>query len=319
MRSDLNLTAVVINKTNDDLSTTLSIANFDAGSAAKVWRYSGAQLSAIVAQADAPVASGAIATVFPANSVTMLVIPPASYPVAKPIVTAVTSAASYGTSIAPGQMVAVWGTNMGPAKLVGLQQDTTGMVTTSTGGVRILFDGIPAPMVYASATQCSAVVPYFGAAKSTTHVQVEYQGVRSDALEVPVAATAPALFTSSQTGTGQGAILNADGITANSVVHPAHPGEVVVLWGTGEGLTNPPGVDGRPAVDVLPKPLAAVTVKIGGLDATVQYAGAAPGNIPGLIQINVVVPTGVAVGSSVPVSVTIGSSTSQSGVTLAVQ
>ena len=71
-----------------------------------------------------------------------------------------------------------------------LRVDSNGMVSTSTGGVRVLFDGVPAPMVYALSGQCSAVVPYFGATKATTHVQVEYQGVRSDPLEVAVGATA---------------------------------------------------------------------------------------------------------------------------------
>ena len=60
VRSDLNLTAVVINKTNNDLSSTVSLANFAAGAAAKVWRYSGAKLGAIVAQPDAAVADGSV-------------------------------------------------------------------------------------------------------------------------------------------------------------------------------------------------------------------------------------------------------------------
>jgi uncharacterized protein (TIGR03437 family) len=50
----------------------------------------------------------------------------------------------------------------------------------------------------------------------------------------------------------------------------------VVLWGTGEGITDPPAVDGRPAVDVLPKPVAPVSATIGGLPAVVEYVGAAP-------------------------------------------
>jgi len=60
-------------------------------------------------------------------------------------------------------------------------------------------------------------------------------------------------------------------------------------------------------------------VMIGGLPASVKYAGAAPGNIPGLFQINAQIPAGVAAGNQVPVSVTIGTGQSQSGVTLAVQ
>jgi uncharacterized protein (TIGR03437 family) len=186
-------------------------------------------------------------------------------------------------------------------------------------GVRILFDGIPAPIVYASATQCAAVVPYFGATRSTTHVQVEYQGTRSDPLEIAVAPTAPGLFTADATGKGQGAILNEDGVTRNSTSAPAQRSSVVILWGTGEGLTDPPGVDGRLAVDVLPKPLAPVSVQIGGLPATVLYAGAAPGNMPGLFQINARMDSSVAPGDQVTVHVKIGALTSQDGVTLVVR
>ena len=152
LRSDLYLTAVVINKTNSDLSSTLSLANFTPGAAAKVWRYSAANLTAIVAQPDVATTGGGVTTVFPANSITLLAIPPSSFPVPKPVVAAVTNAASYTTSIAPGQMVVVWGTNMGPDNLAGLQVDSNGMVATGAGGTRILFDGVPAPVVYASAT-----------------------------------------------------------------------------------------------------------------------------------------------------------------------
>jgi uncharacterized protein (TIGR03437 family) len=233
-------------------------------------------------------------------------------------VQAVSNAASYGTAIAPGQMVDVWGTGMGPATFANLALDSNGMVSTSLAGVRILFDGIPAPLVYVSATQCAAVVPYFGAYNATTHVQVEYQGVRSAPLVVPVNATAPGLFTMNYSGSGPGAILNQDN-TVNSAANPASRGSVVILWATGEGVTDPPGVDGRLAVDVLPAPVAAVTVDIGGLPATVQYAGAAPGMMPGVLQVNAQMSPNVEAGNSVPVHVTVGGVASQDGVTLAVK
>jgi uncharacterized protein (TIGR03437 family) len=189
--------------------------------------------------------------------------------------------------------------------------DSNGLVSTSVAGVRILFDGIPAPIVYVTAMQCSAVIPYFGAANATTHVQVEYNGVRSDPFEIAVSPTAPGLFTADSSGKGQ--------VTANSVASPAHPGSVVTLWATGEGQTDPPGVDGRLAVGVVPKPLAAVSVTIGGLPATVQYAGAAPGEMPGLFQINAQIPANVQPGNNVPVQITVGSGTSPVGVTLAIR
>jgi uncharacterized protein (TIGR03437 family) len=319
LRTDLNLTALVINKTNGDLSSTLNLANYAPGSTAKVWRYSGARLDSIVAQPDVPVSGASLATVFPAYSMTLLVIPLASLPVPKPSLAAVTNAASYAQQIAPGQTVVLFGANMGPAKTAALAVDANGLASTISGGVRVLFDGVPAPIIYAGATQISAVVPYFGATKATTHVQVEYQGVRSESLAIPVAATAPGLFSADFTGKGQGAIFNQDGITRNGSASPASPGSIVTIWGTGEGITNPPGVDGRAAIDVLPKPVASVSVDIGGLPASITYAGAAPGVIPGVFQINAQIPDGVQPGNQVPVHVVIGGKSSQDGLTIAVR
>jgi uncharacterized protein (TIGR03437 family) len=65
--------------------------------------------------------------------------------------------------------------------------------------------------------------------------------------------------------------------------------------------------------------LAAAAVDIGGLPATVQYAGAAPGMMPGVLQINAQMSPNVQAGNAVPVKITIGGVTSQTGVTLAVQ
>ena len=81
LRTDQNLTVMVINKTGENLSSTLSLANFSPGAAAKVWRYSSAKLSAIVAEPDVP--DGELfTTMYPANSITLLDIPPASNPAA---------------------------------------------------------------------------------------------------------------------------------------------------------------------------------------------------------------------------------------------
>src|ERR1022692_2408600 len=92
----------------------------------------------------------------------LLVIPPASLPVPKPVVAAVTNAASYATAVAPGQMVIVWGSGMGPTALARLALDSNGLVSNTVAGVRVLFDGVPAPIVYVSATQIAVVTPYFG-------------------------------------------------------------------------------------------------------------------------------------------------------------
>jgi len=185
--------------------------------------------------------------------------------------------------------------------------------------VRILFDGVPAPLVYVSGQVCAAVVPYLVALKPLVNVQVEYQGVRSEPFQTATIPAAPGLFTVNAQGSGQAAMQNEDQRTQNSPSAPATRGSVVVLWGTGEGVTNPPGVDGRLAIDVLPKPVAECAVEIGGLAARVEYCGAAPYNMPGLLQINARIDAAVAPGDAIPVRVRVGAASSQSGVTMAVR
>ena len=318
LRADSDLTVMVINKTGSNLSSTLSLENFSAGPEAKVWRYSGAKLSAIVAEPDIP-ASATLTTVFPANSLTLLAIPPAANSGAQPTISAVMNAASLGKTIAPGQMVVVRGARLGPATMTPQTLDANGMLNTTLDGVRILVGGIPAPIISASATECTALAPYFGLTTPKTRVQVEYEGVLSEPFEVTAAATAPGLFTADSSGKGQGVIFNDDGVTRNSPAAPAGVGSVVVLRGTGEGQTDPPGVDGRALEDILAKPLAAVSVTIGGLPATVESAGAAPGPTPGVFEIKARMSSNVQPGNQVPVRITVGSATSQDGVTLAVR
>jgi uncharacterized protein (TIGR03437 family) len=321
-RSDTALTIVVLNKSTSDLSSAIAISNFTPDTKAQVWRYSQENLNSILRQPDADISGASIAATFPAWSMTLLVVPasPSLLPVPKPVVTAVVGAASYSAATAPGQMVVVWGSNLGPKQLDNkIVAGSNSIVATLMDGVRILFDGVPAPIVYVSEKQCAAVIPYLAGLKPVTNVQVEFQGVRSDPFAVAVGPTAPALFTANAQGSGQAAMQNQDARTPNSSSAPAPPGSVVVLWGTGEGVTNPPGVDGRLAIDILPKPIATCAAEIGGLPATVEYCGAAPLNMPGLFQINARIDPSVAPGDTVPVRVILGGKPSQDGVTMVVR
>ncbi len=234
-------------------------------------------------------------------------------------IAAVVNAASYvGGAVAPGEIVTVTGVGIGPAALKGTELNTAGRLNSTLAETRILFDGTPAPLVYVRADQSSAIVPYAVAGKAATQVVVEYQGNRSAAVTLPVVAALPALFSANASGRGQGAILNQDS-SYNTAANPAAKGSIVILFGTGEGQTNPAGADGQLASAVFPKPALPVSVTFGGLPAEeVLYAGAAPGQVAGLFQINVRIPAEVASGD-VPVVVTVGTAPSQSGLTVAVQ
>jgi uncharacterized protein (TIGR03437 family) len=112
--------------------------------------------------------------------------------------------------------------------------------------------------------------------------------------------------------------LNQDS-SVNTAAAPAEKNAFVVIFATGEGLTNPAGSDGKLAVVPLAKPVLPVTVKIGGIDAEVSYAGGAPGLVAGVIQVNARIPAQAPSGDAVPVTIKIGSAESQAGVTLAIR
>jgi uncharacterized protein (TIGR03437 family) len=239
-----------------------------------------------------------------------------------PVITAVQSAASNApTAVSAGLIMAVKGTNLGPTTGVGAQV-TGGFVTTQLGDVRVLFDNVPAPMLFARQDQVNVVAPYFVSTRTSTRVIVEYKGVRSDPVDLRVVETAPGIFTADASGNGQGAILNQDN-TANSASNPAARGSIVVLYATGEGATTPAGSDGRVITATeLRRPLANVTVRIGGQLAEVLYAGSAPGLVSGGFQVNARVPQlqiGAATATPVELIVGTGSSATTQNVTLMVR
>jgi uncharacterized protein (TIGR03437 family) len=233
--------------------------------------------------------------------------------------TGVVNGASYlGGGVAPGEIVTLFGNDIGPETLTPFASSADGRIGSSLAGVRVLFDGVAAPLLYVSRTQIGAIVPYAVSGQSSTRVQVEYAGVRSFPVELPVVAANPAIFSLEMSGRGPGAILNEDG-SVNSAANPAEKGSVVSIYATGEGQTDPWGVDGRVAGDRPPKPLLPVSITIGGVPAEIQYAGGAPTLVAGVIQINAVVPSNVASGPSIPVVLTIGEASSQEEITMAIR
>ncbi|HEX3747845.1 MAG TPA: glycoside hydrolase family 44 protein [Bryobacteraceae bacterium] len=323
-RYDSALTVVVLNKTAGDITDAINLANFTPSGTAQAWQYSSANLHAIVRQPDVSVGSTALSTTFPAQSITLLVIPPAQSAMAvpQPVVSAVTNGASYDTkAVTPGGIVAIWGTGLGPAAGANLALNADYLVETAIGGTQVFINGNPAPLIYAGAGQVNAVVPYEVASSTAANVVVVYRGNASAPFSIPVAATRPGIFTSTSGGAGQGAILNADQ-SVNSASNPAARGTWISIYATGEGVTTPPGVDGRVSAfnaTPLPRTRAGCTATIGGQTASVNYCGEAPDFTAGVLQVNVQVPGSIAPGLSVPISITVGGVTSQANVTLAVQ
>ena len=89
----------------------------------------------------------------------------------------ITNAASLDSAgISPGEIVTLWGVDLGPEAGGGARLDSSGRLATSIGDTQVLFDGVAAPLTYAGKNQVNAVVPYGVAANSETRVQVQYRG-----------------------------------------------------------------------------------------------------------------------------------------------
>jgi uncharacterized protein (TIGR03437 family) len=220
----------------------------------------------------------------------------------------VNAASSKAGPVAPGELITIFGdpgAPIGPSTPAGLQLDSTGKVATQIGGTQVLFDGLAAPLIYVGATQINAVVPYEVAGETSTQLQLKIQGKPTNAVILPVAAASPGIF----------AITNQDG-SANTSSNPVTAGGILVIYGTGEGLTTPTVPDGTINSTVLPAPNLPVTVQIGGQNAQVLYAGAGPGFVAGVLQVDVQVPAGVT--GVVPLQMKIGTASTPAGVNVSV-
>jgi uncharacterized protein (TIGR03437 family) len=216
----------------------------------------------------------------------------------------VVSAASYaGVTIAPGEIVTLFGAHMGPSALTGLQLDQAGEISSSLAGTQVTFE-VPAPIIYTEANQVSVVAPFSLTGQSTT-VQVSCQGTISSALTVATAATTPGIFTADFSGQGQAAAINQDG-SLNSGGQPAARGTFLTVFLTGHGVVSPAGNAGTVAGQSAPTVVGQVQVWIGQQQATVSYAGVAPFSTYGLMQLNLEIPASAPIGSAVPILVGTG-------------
>ena len=224
----------------------------------------------------------------------------------------VDGASQGGTSVSPGKILTIYGVGMGPAQL-SVNEPAFGTYSTEIAGTTVSINGVAAPLLYVSAAQIGAVVPY-ATAGTNAQLIVTSNNQSSSPFTVSVAATEPSLFSANGTGAGQAAAVNDDG-SVNDALHPARIGGYVSLYVTGEGQTTPAGTDGQvaPLTPPFPQPVAPVSVALGGLPAKVTYAGAAPGDVAGLMQVVVQIPDGTPTGGYLPVVVTIGEASNVAG------
>ena len=222
-------------------------------------------------------------------------------------------------SIAPGEIITVYGSSLGPREGVEARPDAGGRFPTLLAQTRLVVNGTPAPLLYVHDQQINAVVPFASAIAAEARIEVEHQGRRSVALLVPVTPAAPGIFTLDGTGTGPAAIVNEDG-SVNSPWNPASKRSVVSIYATGIGLLEPPTEDGRVVSGILRLATLPLRVRFGGpADGEILFAGAAPGFVAGLIQINVRIPEEAASGEAVDVGLRAGEQESSSRATVAIR
>jgi uncharacterized protein (TIGR03437 family) len=237
-----------------------------------------------------------------------------------PAVSAVLNAASgLDGPVSPGEMIAIFGTALGPSTPASMKLDPTGKsVLTSIGNVTVTIGGTPAPLIYVGQEQINAIVPYEVAASRTADVVVKFLNQSSPAYPLSIIESAPGIFTQDSSGIGAAAILNQDN-SPNTAANPAVRGSIIQIYATGEGLTTPAGVTGLITAGLpIPVPVLPVKVFIDGQEAELKFDGEAPSAVAGIMQVNAVVPSNVGTGN-VSIAISVGSSLSPSGVTVSVR
>ena len=191
---------------------------------------------------------------------------------------------------------------IGPAQAVSASA-ASGHIPTLLGGVQVLFNGVPAPLLSAGPNQLRAVVPFetepgtpvfpptLGFSGAAT-IQILNGSTTVQPVTVPMAAAAPTIFTVDGRPAGQALMINEDG-TLNSEQNPARQDSIVTIYATGFNNTQPPAATG--AIAAIAAPLAfEVALNAGAAGVwEITYAGAAPGFVAGLTQINFRVPASI--------------------------
>jgi uncharacterized protein (TIGR03437 family) len=215
--------------------------------------------------------------------------------IAPPTLAALNAASLVQGPAAPGEILVLFGSGLGPDAGVAGAPDASATLPTLLAGTEVRFDGIPAPILYAQYGQINVQAPYAISGNATTHVEVLYQGKSAGTVDLGLATANPALYP---------VVVNQDG-SLNSEMSPAPRGTIVAFFATGEGVTDGANISGTAAQPPYPRPRQTVALAIGGISADLLYAGEAPGQV-GELQINARVPGGFLPAGQVAVQLSVG-------------
>jgi uncharacterized protein (TIGR03437 family) len=241
---------------------------------------------------------------------------------------------SYATQgVAPGSIVAIFGTNLASKVAIG---DTIPLSTTLDTVTSVTFNGVPAGLYFVGPLQMDAQLPWESlannAASGTVSIVVTTNTGTSAPQTVNVVQALPGIFTASQNGTGQAiatdstdaAIAAAPGSIAGVTTHAISigSGHALTIWCTGLGAVTPPLADGANSYNpdgsfTLRHTVAQPVVTVGGVQARMLFSGLAPLFV-GENQINVFLAPNTPTGNAVPVQIAINGVTTSDQVTIAV-
>jgi uncharacterized protein (TIGR03437 family) len=214
---------------------------------------------------------------------------------------------SLAATPSPGELVSIFGQNLAD----GFGQAQSLPLATSLQNATIVLGGRLLPLVFTVGGQINAQIPY-DIPPGTVQQMIAQRGAR---LSVPqpvrIRSAEPAIFSTDSSGKGQGHIyaITAAGLQVLAdASNPVTAGNVLVIYCTGLGNVDPAVVAGSAVPgDQLRNAVGPVTLTIGGVNASIAFAGLTPG-LTGLYQVNVTVPPGITPGNQVPVVLSVDGS-----------
>jgi uncharacterized protein (TIGR03437 family) len=199
--------------------------------------------------------------------------------------------------IAPGEVISIYGPHIGPATPATATADASGVLPSSLAGVQVLFNGVAGPLLFVSDSQINAVAPQAATPYGSMTVRIVSNGVTSPDFPATAIAAEPEVFRNPD---GTAAAVNQDG-SLNSAANPAKAGSIVSIWATGAGSIYPQPRDGQIANTAQDYYCCQIGILVGTItiygqvpeplpEPVVLYAGAAPGMVAGVVQINFQIP-----------------------------
>ena len=224
--------------------------------------------------------------------------------VVSPNISRVVSAADGVSSVAPGGLFTIYGTNLSPTNVATKEMS----LPTALGDSCLTVNGQPVPILFVSPTQVNGQMP-FQAIGNVTMI-VHTPGGVSDNFNLTVQSAAPSVF---RAAVAPGEVFPTIVRAANNLMvtdtNPVHRNDVLVIYLTGMGRVSPSVEDGQPAPSYpLANTLQQPDVAIGGVGAPVLFSGLTP-DLVGLYQINVSIPGNAPKGLGIPLTITQGAFT----------